>query len=52
MTKNRRTVRDVRPPSDDDSESDEHAANGSSSRKASQSHIVSPTPTKVAASQA
>ncbi|OAR01691.1 hypothetical protein LLEC1_05077 [Akanthomyces lecanii] len=45
MTKNRRTVRDARPPSDDDSEeSDEQAAVGS--RKASQSHIVSPTPTK------
>ncbi|KAJ6784740.1 hypothetical protein PWT90_08790 [Aphanocladium album] len=47
MTKNRRTVRDARPPSDDDSEeSDEHAANAS--RQLSQSHIVSPTPTKVA----
>ncbi|KAJ4155698.1 hypothetical protein LMH87_000932 [Akanthomyces muscarius] len=51
MTKNRRTVRDARPPSDDDSEeSDEQAANGS--RKASQSHIISPTPTKPAATKA
>ncbi|OAA50720.1 cholinephosphate cytidylyltransferase [Cordyceps fumosorosea ARSEF 2679] len=51
MTKNRRTVRDARPPSDDDSEeSDEQAADRS--RKASQSHIVSPTPTKVGATKA
>ncbi|KAM3464568.1 hypothetical protein NHJ6243_002382 [Beauveria neobassiana] len=51
MTKNRRTVRDARPPSDDDSEeSDEQAAN--TSRKVFQSHIVSATPTKVASTKA
>lgn len=51
MTKNRRTVRDNRPPSDDEEseESDEVAAN--SSRNMSQSHIVSPTPTKPVATK-